>query len=109
MKPLILGVVVLFVGFWMVQAPDSLELPVRKDHEGNVIPPEPDTPIRPARRWVDRLAEGSPLPSPGPSRGFGVWYGDIEWRPGMKSRIVIGLVAMWLLNVLWVYPEQNTP
>jgi hypothetical protein len=24
MKPLILGVVVLFVGFWMVQAPDSL-------------------------------------------------------------------------------------
>ena len=24
MKPLLLGVVVLFVGFWMVQAPDSL-------------------------------------------------------------------------------------
>ncbi len=24
MKPLIAGVVVLFVGFWMVQAPDSL-------------------------------------------------------------------------------------
>ena len=24
MKPLILGVAVLFVGFWMVQAPDSL-------------------------------------------------------------------------------------
>lgn len=24
MKPLILGVLVLFVGFWMVQAPDSL-------------------------------------------------------------------------------------
>lgn len=24
MKPLILGVVILFVGFWLVQAPDSL-------------------------------------------------------------------------------------
>lgn len=24
MKPVVLGVVVLFVGFWMVQAPDSL-------------------------------------------------------------------------------------
>lgn len=86
-------------------APDTLELPVRKDNEGNVLPPEPDTPAREPRRWVDRLAEGSPSPST--SRGFRLWYGETEWRPGLKSRLCIILIAMWLLNVLWSYPEQD--
>lgn len=85
------------------QAPVSLELPVRKDNEGNVLPPEPDTPVRPARRWVDRLAEGSPAPSN--RRGFRVWYGEEEWRLGVKSRLLVVMLVMWLLNVLWWYPS----
>lgn len=85
------------------QAPDEVELPAWKDSDGNVLPPEPDTPARPARRWVDRLAEGSPTPSGG--RGFRLWYADTEWRPGVKSRILLALLTMWLLNMLWWYPS----
>ncbi|GJE99630.1 O-acetyltransferase [Phanerochaete sordida] len=89
------------------QAPEeALELPVRKDQDGNVLPPEPDTPARPTRRWVDRLAEGSSPQSP---RGFRLWYGETEWTPGVKSRMLIGLGVMWLLNILWTYPKPNIP
>ena len=72
----------------------------RKDREGNSLPPEPDTPARP-RRWIDRLAEGS---SPQPSPGFRVWYGDSEWQPGLKTKLLIGLGVMWLLNLMWPRP-----
>lgn len=84
------------------QAPEeALELPARKDQDGNVLPSEPDTPARP-RRWVDRLAEGS---TPQSSQGFRLWYGETEWRLGVKSRLCIVLAVMWLLNVLWSYPK----
>jgi N-acetylneuraminate 9-O-acetyltransferase len=85
------------------EAPEALELSVRKDHEGNVLPPEPDTPIRTPRRWMDRLAEGtSSQPN---SRGFRVWYGETEWRPGVKGKLLIALLVMWLVNMLWSYPK----
>ncbi|KAI0788670.1 Cas1p-domain-containing protein [Abortiporus biennis] len=74
----------------------------RKDNEGNDLPPEPDTPVRSSRRWVDRLAEGSSSAS-SPS-GFRVWYGETEWNPGVKTKIGIALGVMWLLNLLWTYP-----
>ena len=72
----------------------------RKDREGNSLPAEPDTPARP-RRWIDRLAEGS---SPQPSPGFRVWYGDSEWQPGLKTKLLIGVGVMWLLNLMWPRP-----
>ncbi|OCH94755.1 Cas1p-domain-containing protein [Obba rivulosa] len=73
--------------------------PVPKDNNGNPLPLEPDTPMRPQRRWVDRLAEGSQSPP-----GFRVWYGETEWTPGLKIKLAIALAAMWLLNIMWPYP-----
>lgn len=72
----------------------------RKDNNGNPIPREPDTPARPPRRWLDRLAEGSPTPAQ-PSPGFRVWYGESEWTPGLRTKLLIGLGGMWLLNIMW--------
>ncbi|EIW64341.1 Cas1p-domain-containing protein [Trametes versicolor FP-101664 SS1] len=72
----------------------------RKDNDGNPIPREPDTPARPPRRWLDRLAEGSPTPAQ-PSPGFRVWYGESEWTPGLRTKLLIGLGGMWLLNIMW--------
>ncbi|EMD41970.1 hypothetical protein CERSUDRAFT_41933 [Gelatoporia subvermispora B] len=73
--------------------------PVPKDSNGNPLPMEPDTPIRPQRRWVDRLAEASPS-----SPGFRVWYGETEWQPGLKTKLAIALALMWLVNIMWQYP-----
>ncbi|KAI0361330.1 O-acetyltransferase [Trametes cingulata] len=72
-----------------------------KDREGNPLPREPDTPARPQRRWIDRLADGS---SPQPTPGFRVWYGDSEWKPGLRSKLLIGLGIMWLVNIMWPKP-----
>ncbi|KAH9951035.1 O-acetyltransferase [Amylocystis lapponica] len=74
----------------------------RKDSQGNSVPLEPDTPMRAQRRWVDRLADGPANSSAAP--GFRVWYGETEWKPGVKTKIGIGLGAMWLLNIMWPYP-----
>lgn len=84
------------------EAPETLELPFRKDSEGNELPPEPDTPIRTPRRWVDRLADStSPSTS---SRGPSSWYGETKWQLGVKSRLFTGLIVMWMLNILWSWP-----
>lgn len=84
------------------EAPDGLELPVRKDDAGDEHPPEPDTPVRLPRRWMDRLAESSaPHTSAG---GLHLWYGDEEWRPGVKSKLLMILGLTWILNILWSYP-----
>ncbi|THV07699.1 Cas1p-domain-containing protein [Dendrothele bispora CBS 962.96] len=45
-------------------------------------------------RWVDRLAE-----NPRPSRTAGSWS-----NVGVKMRIGLLLVLMWLLNMSWSYP-----
>ncbi|GBE77781.1 hypothetical protein SCP_0106630 [Sparassis crispa] len=75
----------------------------RKDNDGNVLSPEPDTPSLQGsqRRWVDRLAEGTPAHPTSP--GFRVWYGETEWKPGVKTKIAIGMAVMWLLNMMWPY------
>lgn len=52
---------------------------------------QPDTPIRP-RRWVDRLADGTP---------------QTRWLPGLKIKILLFLCALWLLNMLWAYPYDS--
>jgi len=78
--------------------PDDDSAP--KDNNGNVLPLEPDTPIRPQRRWVDRLAEGTSQTPP----GFRVWYGETEWQPGLKTKLAIAIALMWLLNLMWPYP-----
>ncbi|KAI0756739.1 O-acetyltransferase [Daedaleopsis nitida] len=70
---------------------------VRKDREGSPLPREPDTPARP--RWIDRLADGSSTTQSSP--GFRVWYGDSEWQPGLTTKLLIGVGAMWLLNLMW--------
>ncbi|KZT75102.1 Cas1p-domain-containing protein [Daedalea quercina L-15889] len=72
----------------------------QKDDE----PSSADTPSRPQRRWVDRLAD-STSPSSSTAPGFRVWYGETEWKPGVKTKLGIATVVMWLLNVMWPYPR----
>jgi len=52
---------------------------------------ESETPLQP-RRWVDRLAEGTP------QKG---------WTPGLKTQSLVFLGALWLLNMLWPYPYDS--
>ncbi|KAF5384959.1 hypothetical protein D9615_001440 [Tricholomella constricta] len=69
----------------------------QKDNgQENPLPPEPDTPVR-SRRWVDRLADGSTPPR---TPGFRIWYGENEGY-GVKTKLVIGVGAMWAVNLLW--------
>ena len=53
---------------------------------------EPETPVRP-RRWVDRLADGTP-----PQKG---------WTLGLKTKSFAFLSVLWLLNMLWPYPYDS--
>lgn len=75
---------------------------VHKD--GERLPVEPDTPIRPARRWVDRLAEGA---SQQRSPGYKVLYGESSWRPGVRTRLAVWMGMMWLANTLWTVPDST--
>ena len=73
-----------------------------KDENGQGMPLEPDTPIRPIR-WVDRLAENASTTRNGGS-GTLLSPGKEEWewlRVGLVGRISIGLVVMWVLNLMW--------
>lgn len=74
---------------------------IHKNNDGNPLPTDPDTPIRP-RRWVDRLTEGS-SPQSSPS-GFRVWYRETGWNPGVKTKVGMGFGLMWIVNVMWSYP-----
>ena len=64
------------------------------NHKDDTVNPllEPDTPVRP-RRWVDRLADGTP-----PQKG---------WMPGLKIKSLVFLSVLWLLNMLWSYPYDS--
>lgn len=53
---------------------------------------EAETPLRP-RRWVDRLTERTP-----PQKG---------WTPGLKTKSLVFLGTLWLLNMLWPYPYDS--
>jgi hypothetical protein len=78
-------------------APLTTDVYMSKD--GERLPVEPDTPIRPTRRWVDRLAEGA---SQQRSPGYKVWYGgESGWKPGVKMRLAVWMGMMWLANSLW--------
>lgn len=70
-------------------------------HKDSVVP-ESDIPGR--RRWVDRLADGSSERAETPTTpGFRVWYGETEWNPGVKTKLGLGLAAMWVVNIMWSY------
>ena len=65
------------------------------------LPPEPDTPIRPVTRWVDRLANEGQSSS---SRGLSSWYNQTGWRPGVKAKLIMTMGLMWIVNIMWQYP-----
>jgi hypothetical protein len=70
----------------------------QKDANGHEHPPA-DTLDAP-RRWVDRLADDAASSS----HGFSSWFNQIESKLGLKTKLAVGLGAMWLVNVLWSYP-----
>lgn len=73
-----------------------------KGENGQRMPPEPDTPIRPVR-WVDRLAENSPTIRNSDSTAF---LSGKEWpKVGLVGKLSIGLVVMWILNLMWPTAE----
>lgn len=71
----------------------------QKDNQESSLPAAPDTPVR-SRRWVDRLAEGSTQPPRTPN--FRIWYREVEGY-GVKTKLTIGVAAMWVANLLWQY------
>ncbi|KAG1749914.1 10 TM acyl transferase domain found in Cas1p-domain-containing protein [Suillus paluster] len=79
---------------------------IHTSKDGDSHPMEPDTPVRPARRWVDRLAEGT---SPQRSPGYKVWYGESgwSWRPGVKVKLGVWVGVMWLANSLWTVTDST--
>ena len=92
-------------------APSSESLPLisddhqdeSKDENGRRVPFEPDTPTRPPR-WVDRLAESSSTTRSSDSAMF--LSGKKEWlKVGLVGKISIGLVVMWVLNLMWPTAE----
>jgi N-acetylneuraminate 9-O-acetyltransferase len=72
----------------------------RKNGDRETIPPEPDTPIRPMRRWADRLAEGQHQQSEVPLL---VWWGGKRWSAGVK--LLVATLVMWVMNMMWTYPS----
>lgn len=77
---------------------------VHMSKDGERLPVAPDTPIRPARRWVDRLAEGA---SQQRAPGYKVLYGESGWKPGVKTRLAVWMGMMWLVNSLWTVSDST--
>ena len=76
-----------------------------KDENGQRILFEPDTPIRPVR-WVDRLAESSSTTRNGDSSTF--LSSKKEWlKLGLVGKLSVGLVVMWILNLMWPATEGS--
>jgi N-acetylneuraminate 9-O-acetyltransferase len=74
-----------------------------KDGNGLRIHFEPDTPIRPVR-WVDRLAESSATTTRNGNPA--TLLSGKEWlRVGLVGKLSIGLVVMWVLNLMWPAAE----
>lgn len=82
--------------------PLSTDIHTSKD--GGSHPAKPDSPVRPTRRWVDRLAEGT---SPQRSPGYKVWYGGSGLRLGVKTRLAVSMGLMWLANSLWTVADST--
>lgn len=77
----------------------------RKDMDGNPLPPEPDTPIRPTpgRSGVDVLMGGPSSTSS--SVRLGGLLNKMNWLWGLQGKTVALFCFLWVLNVLWTYPE----
>jgi len=86
------------------QGHDSIPLTTSNGHttgkhdERSSTSLEQDTPHE-SRRWVDRLAEGSALPSR--TAGFRVWPATEVARYGLQTKLFIAVCVMWIVNVLW--------
>ena len=77
----------------------ELLVPPKDEENGESIPLEPDTPVRPGRRWIDRLAEA---PRPAPSSPQRLGERVVAWFTGtLKGHITLIMLAMWILNVVW--------
>ncbi|XP_006454684.1 hypothetical protein AGABI2DRAFT_198117 [Agaricus bisporus var. bisporus H97] len=88
-------------------ANSDVESGQRKDLEGNPLPAEPDTPVRPRpARWLERLADG-PLPPNCPrySTRINGTLSKLNWVTGLEGKVIIFLCCLWFLNVMWTYPE----
>ncbi|KAG1757657.1 10 TM acyl transferase domain found in Cas1p-domain-containing protein [Suillus lakei] len=77
---------------------------VHTSKDGDSRPMKPDSPVRPVRRWVDRLADGT---SPQRSPGYKVWYKGSSWRPGVKAKLAVSMGVMWLANSLWIVADST--
>jgi hypothetical protein len=77
---------------------------VHTSKDGDSRPIKLDSPVRPTRRWVDRLADGT---SPQRSPGYKVWYKGSGWRPGVKTKLAVWMGVMWLVNTLWTVAEST--
>lgn len=55
-------------------------------------------------RWIDRLVQGSSVQRSFTFRG---WFGQGQWKPGLKTKLGGALFVMWVLNVLWPYPPAS--
>ena len=70
-----------------------------KDGNSLRVPFEPDTPLRPVR-WVDRLAESSATTAR--NGNSATFLSGKEWlKVGLVGKLSIGLVVMWILNMMW--------
>lgn len=77
------------------RAEESIPLVAQNERKGN----GPEVRGPPPRRWVDRLADDSTHPAP-----QGTWILQTMWIPGVKTKLAIGFVLMWLANIMWKYP-----
>ncbi|EPQ60594.1 Cas1p-domain-containing protein [Gloeophyllum trabeum ATCC 11539] len=59
---------------------------------------EPEAASQHVPSWADRLAEGSTGSS---SSAFRLWSSSDRWDLGLKTKVLLGVGLMWLLNVLW--------
>lgn len=81
--------------------PETIPLTSQNETKDDNLP-EPDTPTRPTRRWVDRLADEGP--SSQSSSSLGSWFNQTEWQLGVKTKLAIIFGLMWVANILWSYP-----
>lgn len=66
------------------------------------LPSEPDIPIRPRQRWIDRLASHSEASLQTSRLGP---HSDFSWITSpLHAKLVAFLVILWLLNIFWIYP-----
>lgn len=71
--------------------------------KSNQTPSSDTTEPPPTPRWLDRLADGASPPENAVPK-LKAWKWNTPSHLGVKVKLVVGLSAMWLMNVLWTYP-----